>query len=136
MDRLWRFIFKKSKFITIENIVIAEIKKNLKAENIRIYSEQLKEINHIERVADRESNFYKIKFGAVKKVSSVFTGRAGEFLIARVFIQSKINQDLKCDVWMVDGFIFSIEYDKNVYEFEKIVFKNHVDVKTEWLCDL
>lgn len=135
-ESIVEFFFKNSNFLKVENIVIDEIRKKLKSENIRIYNDQLNEVNHIERVVGRESDFFKIKCGKVEKVNSVFLNKSGEILIARVFMQSKKNQNIKCEVWMVDGFIFSIEYDKNVYDFEKIVLKDPVDVKTEWLCDL
>lgn len=136
MNRLWNFFQKKGKFLKVESIVIGEIKKKLKPENIRIYDDQINEVNHIERIAGRESDFFKIKCGNVENINSVFLNMDGGNLIARIFMQSEKNQNLKCEVWMVNGVVFSIEYDKNVYEFEKVVLKDHVDVKIEWLCDL
>lgn len=128
----------------LEQQVIESVSQRLSAKNQRIINQQIKSIQYIQRICKGiECNcFYTRKFPynlflRPRTTPVRFSADESEICIARVSLRNPISGELfVCSVWVVDGLLFSFEYDKpptSLLSESAIVIR--VDVHPQWDAD-
>ena len=110
----------KRTFYPFEILVLERVMSSLERENGLRLKQQIDVINHIQRHRDgREVNFYQMKYGKAAFDSNLrFPDPPDEELLARVILRSPPKvAELKTEVWMAGGRIFSLEFDKSPKQF-------------------
>ncbi len=111
----------KVRFNHLEKLVLQSVREELNnAEIISLWDKQISAITSISRVINRESNLYREVNGKVCfDESNCFPNKKEELLLARLKLQFPTLGKLNIKVWIVKGHLFSIEYGKEMTEFEK-----------------
>lgn len=107
----------------LEKLVLNSVKSSLTSTIIPIWDQQVQTINKVQRLPESiEVNFYRMKNGKPQFDESLaFPNRTEELLIATVTVQSFDGKALTANVWSVNGFLFSIEYNTSSNYFEELL---------------
>ena len=126
-----------SKLSDLEKIVLSCVRDHLDGATTARWDEQVKAINKVQRLPDGvEVNFYRMKKGhASFEGQLAFANQTEELLIAKVQIGlPNVTERLRANVWCVNGFLFSIEYEGSVKYFEEAAAMDRVPVQVS--CEL
>ncbi|MBF0526405.1 MAG: hypothetical protein HQK56_15075 [Deltaproteobacteria bacterium] len=122
--RLLDFIFsefsKRAAFYKFERKVIDEVALYLPSDAGKLLLYQIDRINKIQRLSDgKEVNLYCIRHGRAAFDESLrFPDKKGELLLASAkLVHPGKRSKLKAEVWVANGRIFSIVFDKVPQKF-------------------
>lgn len=93
-----------------ERQLLDEVGRGLPASLAAAFTEQVREINYVQRLQEgKEINFYRMR-GPQANVSSAprIPTPSEEYLLARVRIEPPGKTSLTCQLWVVCGIVFSI----------------------------
>lgn len=110
-----------SRLSPLDKLVLDCVENRLDSRIVEIWNRQVSEINKVQRLPDgNEVDFYRIKKGRpVFDELLAFPNRKPELLVAVVTIELVGMGKLTAEVWCVNGFLFSIEYEGSVRYFEE-----------------
>lgn len=102
---------------TILNLVRKDLSEDVKL----LWDKQISTINKIGRAPEGiEVNFYRMSSGQPtfnKHIS--FPNKSAELLVAEVSVRIEDSDELSAKIWCLNGFLFSIEYDRCPDYFEE-----------------
>lgn len=118
-------ILSASKIFTkLELMIIDSVRLNLPESVLPSWDRQVSEINKIQRLPDGvEVNFYSIKRGRPAFDSAIaLPNKSEEHLLAKLVISAPTvtQKRLIANIWCVNGFLFSIEYDSSSNYFDEL----------------
>jgi hypothetical protein len=121
-------LFASKRFTNLELRVIDSVRLNLPEGVLPAWDRQISEINKIQRLPDGvEVNFYRMKRGRPTFESAIaLPNKSEEHLLAKLVISapSVTEKKLTANIWCVNGFLFSIEYDSSSNYFEELADAN------------
>jgi hypothetical protein len=120
MFRLLESLFGKSKFYPFETMILEKVLSRIEGENVLRLKQQIGVINYIQRHREgREVNFYQMQNGKVIFDNNLrFPDSPEEEMLARVILRSPTETtELKAEIWMTGGRIFSLEFDKRPKQY-------------------
>lgn len=109
-----------SKFYPFERGILENVKSELDTEAGFLFQRQIDAVNKVQRLTDgKEVNLYQIVDGRpVFDESLCFPNMPGEVLLATVKLTSdQKRSELKSDVWLVEGRLFSLEFSQSPKHF-------------------
>ena len=114
---IWKFFFMKmrSKFNSLENRILLEVKLKLQDPARILLEKQLEKINLIQRPGKRETNCYSMKHGkAVLSPNIQFPNKTAELRFASVkFNVHDICCEFSVDLYLVRGYFFSMVFSSD-----------------------
>lgn len=78
---------------------------------------QINAINKVQRINDDEVNFYRMKWGKPTFSSSLKLELEVEELRIAMFKFKNSSSSIKVNIWVVNGFLFSLEFDSSAKSF-------------------
>lgn len=112
----------RNKLSRLERGILDAVKNCLPTEFEPLWERQVAAINRVQRLPGGvEVNFFRVERGKPTFDDEIaFPNRTDELLIARLEIAAvRASPILKAQVWSVNGFLFSIEYDRDPAYFEE-----------------
>ena len=111
-----------------ESALIDALAEKLNSEASSLLLEQIKRVNYIQRHDDqKEVNLYCIKYGKPffhKKFR--FPLKQSEIKLASIIFEvTAISKTFHADVWLVNGYLFSIEFNR----CPKKIKNNNIEIK-------
>jgi len=107
---------QSEKFYPFERRILEQVKSKLHSEASQLFQRQIDAVNKIQRLADgKEVNLYHIVKGVPEfDLANRFPELSeNESLLARVRIANSCGSaTLNCEVWLVDGRLFSLEFNR------------------------
>lgn len=118
-------------FYPFEALILGKVKSHLPAESSRRLQLQLAVINKIQRLSDgKEVNLYQMRHGKPAFDDSLrFPAGTDEELLASVNLTGPNRLQLKAEVWLAKGRIFSLVFNKPPKQFFAV--KNLRTVQSE-----
>ncbi len=101
---------------------ILDLVRNHLGEDIKwLWDKQLSTINKIGRAPEgSEVNFYRMSRGRPTFDKNIaFPNKSAELLVAEVKVQIEGSEEIFAKIWCLNGFIFSIDYDRCPDYFEE-----------------
>lgn len=108
----------------LERVILNAVRGCLSPDMAAIWDKQLQSVNKIQRLPDGvEVNFYRMQKGKASfDLGIAFPNKTEELLLATVTLKVQgADQQLVASVWMVRGFMFSIEYGSGSKYFEEVL---------------
>ena len=106
----------------LEKRILDRVRGGLDDRAAALWDKQVLAINKIQRLPEGvEVNFYRMSGGRPTfDPELAFANKTEELLVARLEIKlANVRQKLVANVWFVQGFLFSIEYEGSVSYFEE-----------------
>lgn len=105
----------------LEKIVLGCVREHLDAPLVKLWDMQIQAINKAQRLPKGvEVNYYRIKRGRPSFDAELrFPNIEPELLVAKVRLELANMGKLVANVWCVNGFLFSIDYEGSVSYFEE-----------------
>ncbi|MBF0474982.1 MAG: hypothetical protein HQK59_03960 [Deltaproteobacteria bacterium] len=125
-------LIKQATFSKYEKRVIDEVALHLPDEAQKRLSNQINQINKIQRFSDgKEVNLYPIRYGrpAFDESLSFPDKRSGALLASVKLVHPAKTSKLKAEVWLASGHIFSIVFDKSPQKFFTDLDLNAMDAE-------
>ncbi|TDP81648.1 hypothetical protein EV672_10779 [Aquabacterium commune] len=125
----------------LERVILTAVRKCLSPGAVPVWDKQLQAVNKIQRLPDGvEVNFYRMEKGKATFDPAIsFPNKTEELLLAKVRLRvDGAGQQLEASVWVVGGFVFSIEYGAGSKYFEEILGADppvEMEVTCQLLCD-
>lgn len=116
MLRLFEVWFGKSEFYPFEKMILEKVLSHMEGDIHFRLKKQIGVINYIQRHREgKEVNFYQMQKGnCVFDDNLRFPDAPDEELLARVVLRlPPETAELKAEIWMAGGRIFSLEFDKS-----------------------
>lgn len=108
-------LFRRRRFYSFEIMILQTVIGRIGGDTGLLLKQQIEAINNIQRLREgREVNMYQIKNGKDAFDAGLrFSDAPEEERLASVVLQiPPENYELKAEVWMAHGRIFSLEFDK------------------------
>lgn len=108
-------------FTPLERTLLGELRSRLRFEAAELFAQQLERINWVQRDADsREVCYYSLKKGAVHHDPRIqFPANVQELKLATMnFISPRHEKTWTANFFLVQGYFFSVVFDRNPQEIE------------------
>lgn len=112
------------RFSKLEASILSHVKGNLDQRAADLWGQQVEAINKIQRLPGGvEVNFYRMRHGKPTFDEAIaFPNKTQELLVAQVSVSVHgLSYALSAEIWTVNGFLFSIEYDREADYFEEVL---------------
>lgn len=135
-------LFGANKLSNLELLVLESVRVKLQPDLQYKWDEQIKAINKIQRLPEGvEVDFYRLKNGRPSFDKGLaFENKQEELKLASVKFESPDKTiKLFASVWCVNGFLFSIEYERDAKRLEKLLNMEpsiNLVIETQLLTDL
>jgi hypothetical protein len=106
----------------LERLMLDSVRACLDIHTAELWDKQIQAINKIQRLPEgSEVNFYRMHNGKPSFDSAIaFANKTEELRVAKLEIKlANVTEKLTAIVWVVNGFLFSIEYKGNRDLFEE-----------------
>lgn len=120
MYGLFAFLFGRRRFYSFETMILQTVICRVGGDKGLQLKQQIEAMNYVQRLREgREVNMYRTKYGKEAFDDSLrFSSAPEEERLASVVLQiPPENDELKAEVWMAHGRIFSLEFDKPPKDF-------------------
>ncbi|QDQ28328.1 hypothetical protein FNU76_19325 [Chitinimonas arctica] len=120
MEKIFNFLLGRADFCPFETRIIEEVKARLNERAASLLQRQMEAINKVQRLADgKEVNLYQMRFGKPAFDESLrFPNTGEEALLASVNLIAPGKQaKLKAEVWLANGRLFSLAFNKAPKQF-------------------
>ncbi|RNC80114.1 MAG: hypothetical protein ED557_13390 [Balneola sp.] len=116
--------FYSRKFRRYEREIIQILLDSLSSLTREKLEKQISTINRIQRANEDEVNFYRMKWGRPTFDESLkLELKSEEFKVASLRFKNSVSE-LKVDIWIINGFLFSLEFSS----FPKSFFNEKYEI--------
>jgi hypothetical protein len=107
----------------LEKLVLGCVREHLSGAMAIVWDKQIEAINKVQRLPEgAEVDFYRMRNGRPTFDEELsFPNRTAELHVSEVKLEISDLAELTADIWCVNGFLFSIEYEGGVQYFDEAI---------------
>ena len=108
----WLRRFRRSRLTALESRMVEAVSGALPPEARSLFNAQLALVNKVQRLSAKEVNLYASPSGRALKDELRFPLRSVALLATVCFSSGRGDSSLRGEVWLVDGRVFSLIFNK------------------------